>query len=102
MKAVWEEGDIVVGRYFYRGDSPNAEIGYLASVTHKIGFMAGGPSKHYVSISVTDGMVTDPVSAAEFATRLNDGGYVPVSSDRLVQIIAHLRSQNEGRGWQGA
>lgn len=99
MKFIWEEDDITPGRYYYRNDGPRADLGYLASVTHKIGFLAGESSSAcYVSVSVCDGMVTKPKTKAELAASLNEGAYVPLSSDRLVQIIGHLRAQNEGRG----
>ncbi|TXG96586.1 MAG: hypothetical protein E6R08_09025 [Nevskiaceae bacterium] len=98
MKVTWEEGDIIPGRYYYRDDSRDADLIHLATVTHKIGFMAGSDSdERYVSVSVCDGMVTGPCTKVQLAATLNAGGYVPLSSDRLVQIVGQLRAQNEGR-----
>ncbi len=101
MKFIWEPDDIKAGRYYYRNDKGHgADIGYLASVTHKIGWTftneLDDPAKN-VAISITDGMVTPPKTREEFAVMLNEGGYVPLHTDRLIEIIAYQARQNEGR-----
>lgn len=105
MKYIWEAEDIKPGRYYYRDDQPALdgtapELSYLASVTHKIGFASfvdPGPDREkYVSISMTDGLVCEPQTKEAFAEMLNSGRYVPLRTDRLVQIIAHCARQNEG------
>jgi hypothetical protein len=100
MKFIWEPEDIKCGRYYYKGDSGNhSDIGYLASVTQKIGYVANSPSsgKRLVGISITDGMVGQEYTREEFAKMLNDNSYVPLHTSHLVQIIAHCAEQNEGR-----
>lgn len=102
MKYTWEEEDIKPGRYFYRNDKGHGgDLGYLASVTHKIGFSTeakgdGPGDRRYVAIAMTDGCVGECCTKAEFADMLNKGGYVPLRTDRLVEIIESLERQNSG------
>lgn len=102
MKFIWEEDDIKPSRYYYRNDKGHgANLGYLASVTHKIGFSTeakaeGDADRRYVSISMTDGCVCQPHTKREFADMLNKGGYIPLRTDRLLEIIASLERQNSG------
>jgi hypothetical protein len=103
MKYIWEAGDIRPGRYYYRHDKGcGADMGYLASVTHKIGFRADATAhddetgRRYIAISITDGCVCQPHTKQEFADMLNDGQYVPLRTERLLEIILHCKNQNEG------
>jgi hypothetical protein len=101
MKFIWEAEDIKPGRYYYRNDKGHgADMGYLASVTHKIGWRADASIEsedHYVSIAITDGMVTKLKTKQEFADMLNEGEYVPLNTERLLEIITCCAKQNEGR-----
>ena len=102
MKFLWEAEDIKPGRYYYRNDKGRgADLGYLSSVTHKIGYSTGAKAKddgmtRYVAISITDGCVCQTLTKQEFADMLNRGGYVPLRTERLLEIIAHCKNQNEG------
>lgn len=102
MKFIWEAEDIKPGRYYYRNDKGHgADLGYLASVTHKIGFSTeakgdGDGDRRYVAISMTDGLVCPCQTKQEFAEMLNEGKYIPLRTDRLLEIIASLERQNSG------
>lgn len=102
MKFIWDADDIKPGRFYYRNDSARVDMGYLASVTHKIGYRADATShdddsgRRYVAISMTDGCVCMPHTKQEFADILNEGKYVPLRNERLIEIIAYQRNQNEG------
>lgn len=70
MKVEWEESDIVTGRkYSKKGIS---EIWMIGHVTHLFG--AG----KYVSVSLSDGMVTDVFTKEDLAKDLTEGEYVPL------------------------
>lgn len=96
MKFIWEEDDIKPGRYYYRNDSAKVDMDYLASVTNKIGYRADTVSEdgneRYVGISMTDGFVCLPYTKREFADMLNEGKYVPLRTERLIEIIAYQRT----------
>lgn len=102
MKFIWEAEDIKPGRYYYRcGKGFGANLSYLASVTHKIGFSTEAKGtddadRRYVAISMTDGCVCQCHTKQEFADMLNKGEYVPLRTDRLLEIIASLDRQNSG------
>lgn len=69
MKVEWEESDIKPGRRYGRPKTAELWI---------IGFLAGANSDiRYVSISLSDGMVTKPASLAGLAATLTEGGYQP-------------------------
>ena len=70
MKYQWTADDIIVGRrYSTPGIREEWMIGYLSGVL--------GPAK-YVSISLSDGMVTSPNTREELAKMLTEYGYSPV------------------------
>lgn len=102
MKYIWEAQDIIHGRYVTKkvgpgGLGPDA-LGYLASVTHKIGYIPTDSGNDWCLISVADGMVcAQTTNTIEFAEKLNGGDYIPIHTDLLVKVIAHLAPCNEGR-----
>jgi hypothetical protein len=68
MKFVWEDSDIVVGsRYSREGVREVWMIGYLPALDER----------RYVSISLSDGMVTHPLYKHEMALSLTGQEYVP-------------------------
>lgn len=70
MKFHWESTDIRAGRKYSRPTIKEIwMVGYLSNVHD---------DRRYVSISMSDGMVTVPYSAEELATTLTDGRYVPI------------------------
>lgn len=69
MKVEWEESDIKPGRRYGKP---------LTAERWVIGFLAGsGNNARFVSISLSDGMVTKPSTLAGLAATLNEGGYQP-------------------------
>jgi len=93
MKYTWEPDDIKPGRYYGRA-SKHEDLGYLATVIHKIGFDPRCDLP--VSISIADGMVIGYAGKSAMAKALNDGGYIPIRTEQLIRVIEHLRKQNEG------
>ena len=70
MKVIWESADIVAGRRYSReGLNDTWLIGYLSNETTE---------KRYVSISMSDGLVTLPKTKETLAYELTENGYVPV------------------------
>ena len=72
MKFIWEKDDIKLGRKYSKQNCDMIDIwiiGYIASMDNKT---------NYVSISLNDGMVCDPVSASDLADKLTVNGYIPV------------------------
>lgn len=68
MKIQWEEADVVSGRKYRKpGTGETWMIGYV-----------GGSGRCRVSISLSDGMVTESRLASVMAQDLTDGGYWPV------------------------
>jgi hypothetical protein len=73
MKVEWQADDIKPGRRYGKPDTKERWL---------IGYVAGTecletPSKRYVSISLSDGMVTQSLTAADMAAVLNKYGYQP-------------------------
>ncbi len=70
MKFQWETLDIKAARKYSRAGIKEVwMIGYLSNV-HE--------DRRYVSVSMSDGMVTVPYSAEELAVNLTEGRYVPI------------------------
>jgi hypothetical protein len=70
MKVTWEPDDITPGRrYSKKGLRERWIIGYLAELD--------GPSR-YVSVSESDGMVTQARTKEEVARMLTQHGYLPL------------------------
>lgn len=71
MKFTWESSDIVVGRKYSRLDIKEEwMIGYLPDVDSN--------GRRFVSISTSDGMVTEGATKVELSTSLTKNNYVPV------------------------
>lgn len=69
MKVSWEESDIKVGRQFGRPVmSERFIIGYAA---------AEQSERRYVTVSLSDGMVSPMHSKRELAISLTESGYTP-------------------------
>lgn len=71
MKVIWEPDDIKPGkRYSKPGIGEEWIIGYLSDAH---------PSNktRYVSVSLSDGLVTEPLSKEDMARALTDQGYLP-------------------------
>lgn len=69
MKFIWEETDIVGGRKYNRDGL--TEIWMIGYQYNEAG------NQEYVSISLTDGIVTIPSSKPALAADLTMAGYVP-------------------------
>lgn len=68
MKLIWEEKDIVVGKRYGRYDIGEKWM---------IGYLPSEDDCRYVSISMDDGMVTNPMTLKDFVTSLNKDNYIP-------------------------
>lgn len=101
MKYLWEPQDITVGRFYvkHKALDERADIGYVTSTMHMIGFASSGfdGTKNLVSISVSDGMVGKPGSAEEICDILNQGEYSPAHHDLVCKVFMARRERNEGR-----
>lgn len=70
MKFIWEEKDVIPGRKYSRaGIQETWMIGYRAECES---------DKQYVSISLSDGMVTLPSSKEDLSITLSQLDYVPI------------------------
>lgn len=69
MKFIWETGDIYAGRKYSK---PNILENWM------IGYMSAGKGQQYVSVSMSDGLVTAPSSKERLAEILNYEGYIPL------------------------
>lgn len=69
MMFVWESADIKPGRkYSKEGIGETWLIGYRAEIS---------TGRRYVSVSLNDGLVTEPKTQKELAAELSEHGYVP-------------------------
>lgn len=102
IKYIWEESDIQPGRYIIRESYPKGctDIGGMASVTEKIGWMnkARSGEPKFTTISIMDGMVMGPMTAEDLLKSLNedDHGYRPATNKELLDMMRYLKGQNEG------
>lgn len=70
MKVTWEEKDIICGRTLGKeGLNEQWLIGYRVTPP--------GDYKRYVTISLSDGLVSDPSTKEHLAGMLTDHGYLP-------------------------
>lgn len=69
MKVIWEAKDINPGRKYSKPGIETWIIGYMANM-HS--------TDRYVSISISDGMVTKPKTKEDMAEDLTTSGYLPV------------------------
>lgn len=67
MRIIWEAKDIKGGVRF----------GGVGSETWMIGWPTG-KAGFFVTISLSDGLVTDPALPADIAQRLSQNGYLPI------------------------
>lgn len=97
MKITWEEQDILVGRYVY-APTENGDI--HAGRTYKIGHYPtradDDEDARYCLIAITDGMVGRLQTKKRLAEILTDHGYLPLSTDHLVDLVKSLHRLNEG------
>lgn len=69
MKFIWEAKDIVGGRRYGRPGLNEVWI---------IGYMSDESVPRHVSISLSDGMVTEARTKDQLAKALSDDGYMPI------------------------
>ena len=69
MKVIWEEDDIIVGRKFMKKGTSEIWI---------IGYTAFTNGEKYVTVSLSDGMVTEAINADTMAKRLTQSNYLPI------------------------
>lgn len=102
MKYIWEPEDITVGRFYTKPDAmgEHVDASYARSALHMIGYHAEGihDNGNMACISIADGMVGKPETAADIAADLNKYGYVPAHHDHVVWVFESRRERNEGRG----
>lgn len=67
------------------------DIGFMASVTYKIGWMTGDKRNHYCMVSMQDGMVIDYQNKEKLCDHLNNDseGYRPISEKELLAVIQY-------------
>ena len=62
--------------------------------------LRGGTSsdgeENHVTISLTDGMVSNPMTRTQMAAMLNEDDMRPMPNEWLVEIIKHISKTNEG------
>jgi hypothetical protein len=101
---IWEEEDIISGRYVVRGNFLNATTAF------KIGYYYDKHApdsdieqkRNLVRIAITDGMVTSTETAKEMAESLTSQGYRPLSARQLLKFIEELEVKRENDIEDGA
>ena len=91
IKYIWEEEDIIAGRWIKRQ-------GVDFSTAYKIGYAFPKPltdrdyeeTRRYVLIAITDGMVTSPQTKKEMAELLTKDNRIPLEYLELIGMIAEL------------
>jgi len=95
MKYIWEEKDVICGRFVCRGETASEsrrkkDMGWHEKWTYKIGFHAG--RKTSCLIAMTDGMVMmrdrTPLEIAEYLTENN---MIPAPHSWMIELITDLR-----------
>ena len=70
MQIVWETHDVICGARLVRpGAREEWMIGYAAGTLQT--------EDRYSFVSLSDGLITDPLGLDDFTTQLNQGGYWP-------------------------
>ena len=95
MKYVWEEKDIIGGRFVCKphevptkGKKEWEPDGWTAKWTFKIGYTVN-PSG-MTTISVVDGSTTKACTKAVMAERLNRDGLIPMPYSWLIKTMEYL------------
>lgn len=116
MKYTWTADDIKPGRIVCSSKlpKPGDNFGWFAKWTYKIGWLAGGnPKKDYVIpkglnskereeflyknraeyclISMTDGMISNPMTKEKMAKALNKDNMMPCPHYQLIETINYLK-----------
>lgn len=80
MKFIWESSDITPGQKYSReGIGETWMIGYRAEIAN---------GRRYVSVSLNDGLVTEPKTQKELAIELSEQGYVPAEFLGIAKVGA--------------
>jgi len=110
MHITWEAKDIIPGRMICKQfKKPLSPGGWEAKWTLKIGFHINHPNAPLLKneetgeylqnnlclISMSDGMITKPMSAEDLAAQLNKDEMIPMPHDWLIAIINFLRGIHE-------
>lgn len=92
MKNIWQESDIVAGRYIIKESSPkgSCDLSFARSVAFKIGFINSGDKKYGLTNCLTDGWFCPMAETkAEVAKMLNEDsyGYRPLTKEEYISMV---------------
>jgi hypothetical protein len=97
MKIKWEEKDIIAGKIVckepsYQGNENFKACGNSAKWTLKIGFAYYNNIQYFVTVALTDGMVSKiGKTKKEVVEYLNKSELIPMPHSWLIEIINYLR-----------
>lgn len=105
MKYIWEEEDIIPGRFVckapeYHDMTVNSwtPTAHVAKWTYKLGFINGGEGVNnkavYVTLAMTDGMVGIGKTSKELASEFNRDQMIPMPDAWVQAVIAWYLKRN--------